>query len=81
MLYYNPSRIELQDLEFYAKKSELSNYEICVGFSHKGYTLFNSEMSIAQARELAQLIIEACDAETITPIGEFQDNTTNNEAL
>jgi len=79
MLHYVPSRLENSKTDFEVKKSLMTDYDITVGFTHKGYTLFNSEMKISEARELANKILAFCDAEPITPIGDFQDSPTKDK--
>lgn len=77
MLHYVPSRLENSKTDFEVKKSLMTDYDITVGFKHKGYTLFNSEMKLSEARELANRILAFCDADPLTPIGDFQDSTPN----
>lgn len=79
MLHYIPSRIEISNLGFYARKSQMDKYDITIGFTHNETTVFNSEMKLSEARELANKILAICDAEPLTPIVEFQDSTINDK--
>jgi len=77
MLHYVPSRLENSKTTFEVTKSLMSYYDLTIGFLHKGYTIFNTEMTLEEARELANKILAMCESEPITPIGDFQDSTPN----
>ena len=55
------------------------NYPIDLSFHEGGEYRIRVCLTTTEAKALAEQILAACDAEPITPIGDFQDSTPNDK--
>ena len=79
MMTFAPSVINSRTPICKVEKSDIRNYEVLLMFENDGYSLFHVDMTKEEARELANKILAMCESEPITPIGDFQDSTPNNQ--